>query len=61
MNWMKYALVCLIILGLSISTGYAGLVGLWLFDEGSGTVAKDSSGNGHHGTLGGGAQFVPTP
>ena len=51
MNCMKYSLVCLIILGLSISIGYADLVGLWLFDEGSGTVAKDSSGNGHDGEI----------
>tara|TARA_B100002019_G_scaffold274328_1_gene271166 strand:- start:2374 stop:3045 length:672 start_codon:yes stop_codon:yes gene_type:complete len=28
-----------------------GLVGWWKFDEGSGTVAYDSSGNGHHGNL----------
>jgi hypothetical protein len=29
----------------------AGLVGWWKFDEGSGTVAKDSSGNGNDGTI----------
>ena len=28
-----------------------GLVGWWKFDEGSGTVAYDSSGNGHDGNL----------
>ena len=28
-----------------------GLVGWWKFDEGSGTVAYDSSGKGHHGNL----------
>jgi len=28
-----------------------GLVGLWKFDEGSGTVAVDASGNGNNGTL----------
>ncbi len=28
-----------------------GLVGWWSFDEGTGTVAIDSSGNGHDGTL----------
>ncbi|MCF7972922.1 MAG: discoidin domain-containing protein [Phycisphaerae bacterium] len=28
-----------------------GLVGAWLFDEGSGTVAADSSGNGRNGTM----------
>jgi|GEM_PF-1101610 hypothetical protein len=29
------------------------LVGYWAFDEGSGTVANDGSGNGNNGTLGG--------
>jgi len=28
-----------------------GLVGYWRFDEGSGTIAYDSSGNGYHGIL----------
>jgi hypothetical protein len=28
-----------------------GLVGWWKFDEGSGTVAYDSSGNGNDGNL----------
>ena len=28
-----------------------GLVGWWKFDEGSGTVAYDSSGNGNNGNL----------
>jgi hypothetical protein len=31
------------------------LVGAWSFDEGSGTVAADSSGNGHNGTITNGA------
>jgi hypothetical protein len=29
----------------------SGLVGYWNFDEGSGTIAKDTSGNGNNGTL----------
>ena len=29
----------------------SGIVGLWHFDEGSGTTASDSSGNGNDGTL----------
>lgn len=33
-------------------------VGIWLFDEGSGDVAEDSSGNGNDGTLEGGPQWV---
>ncbi len=38
---------------LSLSPLYnpSGLVGYWNFDEGSGTVAKDSSGNGNDGTF----------
>lgn len=32
-------------------TGASNLVGYWKFNEGSGTVAKDSSGNGNNGTL----------
>jgi hypothetical protein len=34
------------------------LVGYWDFDEGSGTVAHDKSGNGNEGTLHGGAVWV---
>jgi hypothetical protein len=34
-------------------------VGWWKFDESSGTVASDSSGNGHHGTLAGNPQWQP--
>ena len=35
-----------------------GLIGHWRFDDGSGTVAKDSSGNGHDGTLEGDLQWT---
>ena len=34
------------------------LVGWWRLDEGSGTTAYDSSGNGRHGTLSGNPQWV---
>ena len=34
--------------------GPTDVVGMWLFDESSGKNAKDSSGNGNHGTLHGG-------
>ncbi|MBR9692832.1 DUF2341 domain-containing protein [Candidatus Woesearchaeota archaeon] len=34
-----------------LSSLHPGLLGSWHFNEGSGTVAKDSSGNGHDGTL----------
>jgi hypothetical protein len=40
------------------STVKAELVGWWRFDEGSGTVANDSSGNGNNGTLNGDPQWV---
>jgi len=36
----------------------AGLVGHWKFDEGTGTTAHDSSGNGNNGTLINGPQWV---
>jgi len=35
----------------SSSTNVPGLVAYWNFDEGSGTIAADSSGNGNNGTL----------
>jgi hypothetical protein len=31
---------------------------LWLFDDGAGTVVRDSSGNGRHGNIEGGTQWV---
>jgi len=43
--------------------GYAKIdiktvVGMWLFDDGKGTIAKDSSGNGNDGTLMSGPKWV---
>jgi len=35
-----------------------GLVGYWSFDEGSGTIVHDSSGNDNDGTIFGGVQWV---
>ena len=43
---------------LSISFAGAEVKGLWLFDEGQGTVALDSSGNGADGVING-ATYVP--
>ena len=40
------------------SPASADLVGWWRFDDGSGTTAMDSSGNGNDGTLNGGAQWT---
>jgi len=37
--------------------GTANLAGHWMFDEGSGTIASDSSGYGNDGTLGGNATW----
>jgi hypothetical protein len=34
------------------------VVGLWLFEEGEGTVVNDSSGQGNHGTFNGGVQWA---
>ncbi len=39
---MKWAFLVLVVLGMCQSAG-AGLIGYWAFEEGSGTVAKDSS------------------
>jgi len=52
-------LICLVSLTLALALVFAGasnaadsgLVGAWTFDEGSGTTAYDSSGNGNDGTL----------
>jgi alpha-L-arabinofuranosidase len=44
--------------GAGAATG-ATLIGHWTFDEGSGTVAADSSGGGHPLTLSGGASWGP--
>jgi len=49
----KLMLVCMaLVAGFGfIRTASAELVGYWSFDEGSGEIAKDSSGNGNDGTL----------
>ena len=46
-----------LVLSFAVST-QADLVGYWNFDEGSGTIAYDSSGNGLDGTLNGDPQWV---
>ena len=54
-------LLCVLVLGPAVSA-LAGLdpslVAWWPFDEGSGTVAADASGNGNDGTVEGGAAWV---
>lgn len=39
----------------------AAVVGHWMFNEGSGNIALDSSGQGHHGSILGGASYASTP
>jgi hypothetical protein len=43
------------------SVAQADTVGWWRFNEGSGDIANDSSGNGHHGTLLGTPEWVVGP
>ncbi len=55
------AAFCVLLLGpvWSASAGFdPNLVAWWPFDEGSGTIAGDWSGNGYDGTIGGGTQWV---
>jgi hypothetical protein len=54
-------LVCFcLVLGLALTSAVqADLVGWWRLDEGSGTTAYDSSGNGNDGTILGNPQWVP--
>jgi len=56
---IKYVAAIALVVGL-ITPGktWAELVGQWKFDEGSGLTAYDSSGNGHDGTLVGGATWA---
>ena len=43
----------------TVTINVGGVVAHWKFDEGAGGTAADSSGNGHTGTLGGGAEWTP--
>ena len=45
----------------SAPSAQSAVIGHWLFNEISGTTANDSSGQGNHGTIVGGASFVVTP
>jgi Concanavalin A-like lectin/glucanases superfamily/PA14 domain len=56
-------LICLLLGGLVLgfvltSAARADLVGWWKFDDGSGTVATDSTGNGNDGVFNGNPQWV---
>jgi hypothetical protein len=56
---VKYSLIGIVFLfavGILANSGYARIdpeaaIGIWLFDEGKGNIAEDSSGNGHDGTI----------
>jgi hypothetical protein len=51
---LVYLISCVLVLGATSSAFAAapeGLVAHWAFDEGQGTIAYDSSGNGNDGTL----------
>ena len=62
---LKVALICFVLtyLGWVVPTGYAqidqkAIVGVWLFDEGGGKTASDSSGNGHDGKIESGISWI---
>jgi hypothetical protein len=57
-----YLIFSVLALGIVLtSVAQAGLVAFWRFEEGSGSIANDSSGNGHHGTLLGTPEWVSGP
>ncbi len=53
------ALMASLMAGALVYAGDPTLVGWWKLDDGTGTVAKDSSGHGNNGTLNGNPQWVP--
>jgi len=60
---MLIGIVVLFIIGMLVSSSYAKIdpktiVGMWLFDEGKGDIATDSSGNKNDGTLMNGPKWV---
>ena len=58
-SYLLVSLVFLIVCGVAAGASDPDLVGWWWFDEGSGTVAADSSEYGNHGTLMNGAGWAP--
>jgi len=57
------SIIVLFVVGMLTGTVYAkiepkAVVGMWLFDEGEGDIAKDSSGNNNDVTLNNGVQWV---
>jgi len=59
-NKLVYSISSVLALGLVLTEAAdASLVGYWTFDEGSGRVAYDYSGQGNDGTIEGDPQWVP--
>ena len=54
----RIALVSLVLVLILVGSASADLVAHWEFNEGSGSVARDASGNGHDGTIDGTPQWV---
>src|SRR3990167_123150 len=50
-NPRNFVLIALLTVVLMPMSSAGNLIAYWPFDEGAGSVAQDSSGNGHHGTL----------
>jgi len=51
---MKFAMILILILAVVLATphlNYAKIVGVWLFDEASGKIVNDASGNGLEGEI----------
>ena len=62
-NLIRIGIAVLIAVCLIIGTSYAAInpdniTGMWLFNEGSGNTAKDSSGNKNDGKINGGVKWV---
>jgi len=57
LSHLSFFAIAVFVLALSMQAS-AGIVGQWLLDETSGTVAKDTSGNGNDGEIIGKANWV---
>ena len=57
LNRCLFGLIFLVAVGQGVSVR-AGLVGQWLFEEGAGTSAVDTSSHGRDGTITNGATYV---
>ena len=56
---VSFIVLCLILTGQTFAEiNMEDLAGLWLFDEGSGNVAKDISGNGNDAAVPGNVKWI---